>query len=96
MLTNNETCTCEIESSIAMTKAAFISQRAIFTSKMDLELRKKPVKSYSWSIDLHGAKTWTLLTVDQKNLVVSKCGVGEGWRRSVGPTMRDMKNYYLE
>jgi len=25
-----------------------------------------------------------------------KCGVGEGWRRSVGPIMREMKTYYLE
>jgi hypothetical protein len=31
-----------------------------------LELRKKLVKCYIWSIALHGAETWTLRAVDQK------------------------------
>jgi hypothetical protein len=35
---------------------------------MDLELRKKLAKFYSWSIDLDGAETWTLWAVDQKHL----------------------------
>jgi len=33
-----------------------------------LELRKKLVKCYSWSIALYGAETWTLRAVDQKQL----------------------------
>jgi len=33
-----------------------------------LELRKKLVKCYVWSIALYGAETWTLRAVDQKNL----------------------------
>jgi hypothetical protein len=41
MLTNGGRCTCEIKSRIAMAKAAFNKRRALFTSKMDLELRKK-------------------------------------------------------
>jgi hypothetical protein len=40
MLTNDRRCTCEIKCSIAKAKAAFNKKRAIFTSKMDLELRK--------------------------------------------------------
>jgi hypothetical protein len=35
-----------------MAKAAFNKKRAHFTSKMDLELRKKLVKCYIWGIDL--------------------------------------------
>jgi hypothetical protein len=31
---------CEVKSRIAMAKAAFSKKRALFTSKMDLELRK--------------------------------------------------------
>jgi hypothetical protein len=38
-----------MKSRIAMAKAAFNKERALFTSKMDLELRKKPVESYIWS-----------------------------------------------
>jgi hypothetical protein len=51
-----------------MVKAAFNKMRALFTSKMDLELRKKLVKCYIWSIDLYGTETWTLRAVGQKHL----------------------------
>jgi hypothetical protein len=56
MLTNDGRCSCEIKSRIAMAKAAF-NKRALFTSKMDLELRKKLVKCYIWSTALYGAET---------------------------------------
>jgi len=46
-----------------MAKAAF-NKRALFTSTLDLELRKKLVKCYIWSIALYGAETWTLRAVD--------------------------------
>jgi hypothetical protein len=68
MLTYDGRCTCETKSSTAMAKAAFNKKRALFTSKMDLELRKKLVKCYIWSIALYGAETWTLRVVDQKHL----------------------------
>jgi len=35
---------------------------------MDLEMRKKLVKCYIWSIALYGAETWKLRAVDQKHL----------------------------
>ena len=51
-----------------MAKAAFNKKRALFTSTLVLELRKKLVKCYIWSIALYGAETWTLQSVDQKHL----------------------------
>jgi len=51
-----------------MAKAAFNKKRTLFTSTLDLELRKKLVKCYAWSIALYGSETWTLRTVDQKRL----------------------------
>jgi len=51
-----------------MAKAAFNKKRALFTSTLDLELRKKPVKRDTWGIALYGAETWTLRAVDQKHL----------------------------
>jgi hypothetical protein len=68
ILTNDERCTCEIKSRIAMEKAAFNKKRALFTNKMDLELRKKLLKCYTWSIVLYGAETLMLRAVDQKHL----------------------------
>jgi hypothetical protein len=61
-----------------MAIAAFNKNRALFSSTLDLELRKKLVKCYIWSIALCGAETWTI------RAVVLKCGTGEGWIRSVG------------
>jgi hypothetical protein len=49
MITNDATCTREIKSRIAMAKAAFNKKKILFTSKEDLNLRKKLVKCYIWS-----------------------------------------------
>ena len=68
ILTNDGRCTCEIKCRIAMAKAAFNKKRALFTSTLNMELRKKLVKCYIWSIALYGAETWTLRAVDQKHL----------------------------
>jgi hypothetical protein len=51
-----------------MAKAAINNKRTLFTSTLDLELRKKLVKCYVWNIALYGAETWTLRAVDQKYL----------------------------
>jgi hypothetical protein len=73
ILTNDGRCTCEIKCRIVMAKAAFNKRKVLFTSTLDLELRKKLVrkklvKYYIWSIAVYGAETWTLRAVDQKHL----------------------------
>jgi hypothetical protein len=68
MLTDDGRCTCEIKSRIAMEKAAFNNKKKLFTSKVDLNLRKKLVKCYIWRVALYGDETWTLRAVDQKHL----------------------------
>jgi hypothetical protein len=50
-----------------------------FTSTFNLELRKKVVKSYIWSIAFYGAETWTLQPADQNiwkvwNVMLEKDG----------------------
>jgi hypothetical protein len=40
-ITNDARCTYEIQSRIAMAKAAFIQKKNLFTSKLDLNFRKK-------------------------------------------------------
>jgi len=44
ILTNDGRGTCEIKCRIAMAEAAFIKKRTLFTSTLELELRKKLVK----------------------------------------------------
>ena len=68
MLTDDGRCTCEIKSRIAMAKAAFNKKKNLFTSKLELNLRKKLVKCYVWSMDLYGAEIWTFRATDQKRL----------------------------
>ena len=46
ILRNDGICTCEIKCRIDMAKAAFNKKRTLFTSALDLELRKKLVKCY--------------------------------------------------
>jgi hypothetical protein len=49
-----------------MAKAAFNKKKNLFTSKLDLNLRKKLDMCYIRSIASYGAKTWTLQRVYQK------------------------------
>jgi len=70
MITNDARCTREIKFRIAMVKAAFNNKKTQFTSQVDLNLRKKLVKCYIWSIALCGAETWILQKIDQKYLEI--------------------------
>jgi hypothetical protein len=58
----------EIKSRLVMTKVAFNEKKSLFTSKLDLNLRKKQADCYIWSIVFCGAETWTLRKADQKYL----------------------------
>jgi len=68
-----------------MVKAAFSKKKTFFASKLDLDLRKKLIKCYIWSMALYGAETSTLRTADQKYQESFEMCAGGGWRRSVGP-----------
>jgi len=50
-----------------MEKAAF-NKKTLFTNKLDLNLRKKLVKCYIWSMAFYGAESGTLRAGDQKYL----------------------------
>jgi hypothetical protein len=74
-----------------MAKAAF-SKKTLFTSKLDLQLRKKLVKCYIWSIALYGAETWTLQKLDQKYLESFEMWC---WRRMEKTSWMDRSITYL-
>ena len=64
-----------------MAKAAFNKKKNLFTSKLDLNMWKRLVRCYVWSITLYGAETWKLRATDQKHLESFEMWC---WRRSVG------------
>jgi hypothetical protein len=66
MMTNDARCTRNVKSRIGIVKAAFSKKKILFDSILDLNLKKKLVKCYVWSIALCGADARTLRKVDQK------------------------------
>jgi hypothetical protein len=63
MITHDARCTREIKSRIVIAKAVFNKRKTLFTSKLELHLRKKVVKCYIWSIALYDAETRVLWKV---------------------------------
>jgi len=61
MIMNDARCTREINTRIDMKKAAFNKQKALFSSKMDFNLKKKLIQCYIWSIALCGVVIWTVI-----------------------------------
>jgi hypothetical protein len=55
MITNDARSTREIKFGIAKAKAAVNKNKTLFTSQLDLDLRKKLIKCYIWSIAFYGA-----------------------------------------
>ena len=78
VLTNDGRCTCEIKSRIAMAKTAFNKEKTLFTNTMVLNLRKKLVKCYIWSMALYDAETGHFRQQIRNTCKVLKCGAGEG------------------
>jgi hypothetical protein len=54
VITYDGRCTREIKFRIFVTKASFNRKKTLFTSKLDLNLRKKLVECYIWSIAFYG------------------------------------------
>ena len=67
LLANDARYSRQITSSTKMGKTALNSKKTFFfTTKLDLNLRKKLVKFHILNIALYGADNWTLWKVDQK------------------------------
>jgi len=51
-----------------MAREAFSKKKTLYTSKLDLNFRKKVVKCHIWSTVVCCAETWILRKIDQKYL----------------------------
>jgi hypothetical protein len=90
MITNDARSTCENEVKIAMATGRFL------TCKLVLNLSKKLVKCYIWSIAFYVDQTWTLDKIDQERLKSSEMCC---WRRmeKIGWTDRVRnERYYIQ
>jgi hypothetical protein len=66
---------------IAMGVEEFNRKISLLSSKLNIELRKKSVMCYVWSIALYGTETWPLRKLERKYLEALKYGAGGEWRR---------------
>ena len=71
----------EIKMRIPMVKEAFNRKISLLRSKLNIELRKKLVRCYVWSIAFYGSETWTLRKLEQSIWRDFNCGAGGEWRR---------------
>jgi hypothetical protein len=68
VLTRDGYCPREIKKRIVFAKEAFNRQMLLLTSKLNIELKKKLLRCYVWSIALYGSDTWTLRKLERKYL----------------------------
>jgi len=85
-------CTREIKSRIATTKAPFYKKEALFSSKLDLDMRTKPVKCSIFSITLCGNEIGILWKVDMTNLKKGKIGWTDRVTNEVLSRVKEQRN----
>ena len=65
VLTRAVHCRREFQMRIDMAKKeAFNRKLPLLTSKLNIELMKKLVRSYVWSIALYSSETWTIIKLE--------------------------------
>ena len=55
-----------------------MDKKRLFTSKMNLELKKRIMRYLIWTVALYAAETWTLMKVDVRRLEAFEMWI---WRR---------------
>ena len=89
-------CTRELKSRIVPAGAAFNKTHNHFYKQIRFKFKQwNPTSTFEALLSL-ALKNWTIGKANHGNLKVLKCGAAEGWGRSVGPIVWDMKKCYLE
>jgi len=76
MVTEDCGSECEVRRRIALAKEAFNKKKDLMCGSLSLQLEKRIVKAFVWSIALYGSETWTLRKSDIRRLKHLKCGFG--------------------
>ena len=90
LITENNRSTNEIKRRIAPAKQAFNSKRGLLTNKhINVDIRKKFVETYVWSVLMYGCETWQLGKQDVKRLEAIEMWL---WRRMQKVSWIERKN----
>ncbi|KAI5644176.1 reverse transcriptase (RNA-dependent DNA polymerase) domain-containing protein [Phthorimaea operculella] len=76
----------EIRTRIAIAKKAFTSNRYIYSSKIGINIRKKLIKTYIWSVALYGSESWNITKKDKDHLEAFEMWC---WRRMLKISWRE-------
>jgi len=71
-------CEKDVRCRITMAKNAFMEKKKLLTSKLNMDLKKRIIKSTIWGVALYAAETWTLTETLRKKLEAFESWV---WRR---------------
>ena len=82
-------CITGVKARIAMAKEAFSRRKELLTKRMNIELKKKIVKTVVWPVALYGCETWTLTKEECSRLEAFEMWV---WRRIQKVSWKDKKS----
>ena len=86
VISNDGRCEPEIRKRIAKAKASFAENEIFLSSKTNLPLRKRFLKSVVWSNALYAAETWTMTKPDIRRLEAFELWC---WRKMLNVTWSD-------
>jgi len=68
LISDDGYCDKESASRIGMAKNVFLEKKKLFTEKMNMELKKRIIRSLVKSVATYAAETWTLRDVDAREM----------------------------
>ena len=96
-ITNDTRCTHGIKPRTAMAKAAFNRKKTFFYQQTWLKPKKKNQWNATFGVQhCMVLKLWHFGQQIRNTWKVSKCGAGEGYKRSAGPIVWEMRKCYTQ
>lgn len=84
LITSDGRNTQKIKQRIGQAKTVFIKKKKILISKKNCrEIKKTFLKTFVWSVALHGCESWVINEKEKDTLKHSKCGVGDVWKNKL-------------
>ena len=88
-LTEDCRSSVDVKCRIALAKVAFNSRKELFTSRLQMPLKKRIIKTVVWPVLLYGCETWSLRKEEIQRLEVCEMWI---WRRITKTSWKDKKS----